>query len=468
MLRITASIFTFMLAPAFAGELPPVLSYQPNCTAEILSQQSLAKVLILTDKGHQQERDRVTQELIQQMRQLADDHQADAVLLKDISTKTRLAKNSGQSSVRRLLLSADLIRFCTDDRSLSARPAAFDENGAVPSSMSSLSFDLSSQPVPSPELEQAELPVRKDVSLAQGAYGFLPGISQAQVLQLAGEPDVRIRLKNGQQAWAYGRYLWLVFNNDLQQIHYQNRVLSGYGSNLAEPGGRFDRQWQLDGHLPYQAPLADVKQYLNDKQQPFQQNNKSELVLSNQQHQLILKFEHYQQVQNKPALLLLTEFSLMAKGEPYIALQPQPLPLQQLLPLLSPLALPQQQAPQRSQLGSLLALQQHQVVERKEKTWQVFGDHLQLQLNDDVVKAVRLAPALFLNNANAPLSKQMLQALGIPENGKQMLSRFADTQSLGDKLLLTLNAEQGSQSIELTVNPDSDNLEIEQVLIRYY
>lgn len=467
MLRIAASLFSLLLSPAKAGELPPVLNYQPHCTADIVSQQQLAKVLVVTGKSHQQERDKVTRELIQQMRQLAYEQHADAVLLTDIATKTRLAKNSGQTPVRRLLVSANLIRFCPNDASLSDQPAAFDENGSVSSSLSSLKFEVSSkEPVPQPQAPEP-MPVRRHVSLNEGAYGFLPGMTPDEVLQLAGQPDVQIRLQQGRQAWAYGRELWLVFDSTLQQIQYHPQLLSGYGSNLAELSEQFDQRWQLDGRLPYRASLADVKQYLHQTKQSFQQGkNAAELVLTDAKHQLVLKFTNYQQVHNQPAVPLLAAFSLLGKAETQLSMQPEALPWQQLQPLLAPLAL--QQTPQLSQLDALLALPQHQVIERKEKTWLVFGEHLQLHIQNDRVRAVRLTPSLFLTGANKTFSPKMLHALGLAENGKQMLSRFADMQQLGDKLVLSLNAGESEQMVELTVDPDSEELVIEQVLIRYY
>lgn len=470
-----ASLFfsSYTTATTQATKLPPVLEFEPNCAPKIVATETLFKVLVQSGSTYQTESAAALKTLLLQMRQLAADKKADALIIRQLATKSRKQLIPNAEPQRRLTLVADLINFCPDDTSLSDRTTRFDKNGAIPFQMSSVKLTFHSPEVLQPVKQQVERPVRSDVSLNQGAYGLLPGMTQAQVLELAGPPDIQLTLQTGQKAWAYGRYLWLVLDDKLQQVHYQAQVLSGYGINLTEISSQFEREWLLDGKLKQRTSLDDVKRYLAEQKLPYQSagsiNQPTQLRLHNNQHQLILYFEQHQMDISQPAVPLLTEFSLLPKGQQKTDLQPLQLDWQQLLPLLAEFSPEQQQQkPQLSSLTALLALPHFQVLERKNKSWLVFGDYLQLHVKDNELQELRLTPAFSIQQAEQPLPEPLLLALKLPKNGQQFKIQFPQTESFSDKLLLSLSQENSSQSIEVMVNPDSPEQEVEQVLIRYY
>lgn len=486
MLRITSRIkptrpfflTLLLLSPIFsalsqATELPPILEFEPNCPPQIVGTETLFKLLEQADSSEHPEYKAELKTLLQEVRQLADDKKADALIIRQLAAKPHQVALRRTEPHRRLTLVADLIRFCPDDASLSARTTSFDKNGAIPFQLSSLKLTFHSPEALQPVTQQVERPVRRDVSLNQGAYGLLPGMTQAQVLELAGPPDIQLTLQTGHKAWAYGRYLWLVLDDKLQQVHYQAQVLSGYGINLTEISGQFEREWQLDGKLKQRSSLAGVKRYLTEQKQPYQladsANQPTQLRLHNNQHQLILNFEQHQLDINQPAVPLLAEFSLLPKGQQKIDLQPLQLDWQLLLPQLAALSPKQlQQKPQLSSLTALMALPHFQVIERQNKNWLVFGDYLQLHIKDNAVQELRLTPAFSRQQAAQPLPQALLQALQLPKNGQQLKTQFPQTESFSDKLLLSLSQENSAQSIEVLVDPDSPEQQIEQLLIRYY
>lgn len=486
MLRITSRInptrplfFTLLLlTPIFsalsrADELPPILAFEPNCAPKVVATETLFKVLVQSGSTNQTESAAALKTLLLQMRQLAASKKADALIIRHLATKSRKQVIPNSEPQRRLTLVADLINFCPDDNSLSDRTTRFDENGGIPFQLSSVKLTFHSPEVLQPAEQQIERPVRRDVSLNQGAYGLLPGMTQAQVLELAGPPDIQLTLQTGQKAWAYGRYLWLVLDDKLQQVHYQAQVLSGYGINLTEISSQFEREWLLDGKLKQRTSLNDVKRYLAEQKQSYQSAGSADqpagLILHNNQHQLILNFELHKLDIDQPAVPLLTEFSLLPKGQRKIPLQPLQLDWRPLLPQLAALSPEQlQQKPQLSSLTALLALPHFQVVERKNKSWLVFGDYLQLHVKNDEVQELRLTPAFSRQETEQSLPEALILALKLPKNGKQLKTQFPQTESFSDKLLLNLDQENSSQSIEMLVNSDSPEQPIEQVLIRYY
>ncbi|WP_333796398.1 hypothetical protein [Rheinheimera sp.] len=482
MLRITSSInplrslvFTsVLLCPVFsavslATEQPPILEFEPNCAPTIVSTETLFKVLSPSESSGQTEISVASTTLLQQMRQLAADKKADALIIRQLAAKSRKSLVPNAVPQRRLTLVADLIHFCSDDTSLSDRTTLFDKNGNKSFTLPSLKLSLHTPATFSAEPQQVLPQPRRVVSLQQGAYGLLPGMTQTEVLELAGPPDIQITLKTGHKAWAYGRYLWLILDDRLQQIHYRAQVLSGYGINLAEMSTQFERVWQLDGKLPQRTALAKVKRYLTEQKQDHQSTDSTELLLQNNKHQLMLNFELHQADMAQPAVPLLTEFSLYPKDQKKIALEPLQLDWQPLLPLLSVLAPnQQQQKPQLSRLTALLASPHFQVIERKDKNWLVFGDYLQLHIKNNEVQELRLTPAFSELNANKALPLALLHALDLPDNGQQLKQQYPHAQRFADKVLLQLQQDLSSQSIEVLIDPDSPDEKIEQLSIRYY
>ena len=122
-----ASLFfvPYTSATTQATKLPPVLEFEPNCAPKIVATETLFKVLVQSGSTYQTESAAALKTLLLQMRQLAADKKADALIIRQLATKSRKQLIPNAEPQRRLTLVADLINFCPDDTSLSDRTTPF-------------------------------------------------------------------------------------------------------------------------------------------------------------------------------------------------------------------------------------------------------------------------------------------------------------------------------------------------------
>jgi len=387
---------------------------------------------------------------------------ADALILNEVYSSVEYAVRRKGQHLLKIEGSARFIKFCQDNQQLSTRQTHWDEHGSIQSPESTIhriSLTSSGPALPAPATALPTL--SQDISLTTGVFGIQPGMSRMQVEQLIGNADAEIQLPNGLTAHGYGRQLWLIFNETLLQIQTDRRFLSGYGQNLLELHDHFDNNnWLLAAKVGYKATIADVHQQLPD----VVEAGRDQLMQKNHRHQLLLTFEKFNPVHQQPAVSMLTGFVLKNAKE---KLQPLQLPtvkpelyyavLQQLQPNQI------QQSPLWSTLAIPAALPQHLFHTKKEQ-WRMLGDYLQLQIEDDQVKKLRIADNIFYRPAQPAIFQELYQSLGLPMQKQQLLAMFSD----GELYHQQFNMYHDRFHLQITFDSDAENAKPEEVILSYF
>ncbi len=468
--NLAFGVFAFVsLQPVNATEttatLPPILNYHPVCKPTILKELTQTRYIQDIVEGDSEGAAAAKVLFLQTLRQKAAAQSADALILNEVQTTLEFGERRKGQHRLKIEGSARLIKFCKDNQQLSTRPTRWDEHGSIQAAQGSglitQGFSLTSSGPVSPTATTALPTLNQDISLITGVFGIQPGMSRMQVEQLIGKADAEIQLQNGLTAHGYGRQLWLIFSGTLLQIQTDRRFLSGYGQNLLQLHDHFDtNNWRLAATVKYKTTLADVRLQLAE----ITDAGRDQLQLKNQHHQLLLTFDKYNPVHQQPAVSMLTGFILKNANEKLLPLQlPTVRPelyhgvLQQLQPKKI------QQSPLWSALTIPPALPQHLFQTEKNK-WRILGDYLQLQVEDDQVKKLRISDSIFYRPEQPSVFVKLYQALGLPVQKQQLLDMFSD----GELYHQQFNLYRDSFHLQVSFDSDADDAQPEEVILSYF
>ncbi|RVU41248.1 hypothetical protein EOE67_03340 [Rheinheimera riviphila] len=446
---------------AVATPLPPILNYHPVCEPTVLKEHTDRRHLKSYQDGDAERAATEKANFLLSLRQQAAADGADALILQRVHSSVEYDDRNKTQHRLKIEGSASFIKFCDGNSELSNRPTRWSEDGAVQNAKStthriSISNDLISSTPPT-----KLAPLSQEVSFNKGVFGVQPGMTKMQVEHLFGQADAKIQLQNGLTAHVYGRQLFLVFSDVLLQIQTERQFLSSYGQNLLELHDHFDsNSWLLASKVSYRSKIADVRQQL-----PTATNaGAQQLQLNNHQYQLLLKFEKYSLEHQKPAESLVTGFMLKNASE---KTQPLKVPLVStelyltVLQQLQPERL--QQAPVWSTLTVPPALPEHQFKTERGQ-WRILGDYIQVQIDDDLVKKLRIADSVFYRPDQPSIFHKLYQSLGLPIQKQQLLTMFSDGELYHQKF----NLYRDNFQLQISFDSDADDAKPEEVILSYF
>jgi len=457
------------LHPANAADisttLPPILNFHPECEPTIITEITQTRYEQDFEQGNAESAAKAKAAFLQHLRQKAAAQGADALILNEMKSSIEFGERRKGQHRLKIVGSAQLLNFCQHNRELSTRSTRWNEHGDIQTiqdpAATAFSISITSQSGTSQTAAKALAELSSDISLSGGAFGLRPGMTRAQVQQLLGMADAQVQLQSGLIADGYGRQLWLIFNDTLQQIQTDRRFLSGYGQNLLAFHDHFDSNpWLAEGKVGYKTPLAAVRQQLPQAVE----SGRDRWQLSNQQHQLQLLFEHFNPAHQQPAVPMLTGFLLKHAAEKPLSLQVAPVETKLYFQVLQQLQPKQfQQAPRWSELTIPATLAQHQF--RLDKAqWRMLGDYLQFQLEDDQVKKLRIADSIFFHPQQSSIFNELYQALGLPAKKQQLLDMFSD----GELYHQQFNLYRDSFHLQISFDSDADDATAEEVILSYF
>lgn len=463
---LALGIFAFFSVPAInateqIAALPSILNYYPVCEQTPLKKQTKTHYLTDYKLGDTERTEKAKSILFLELRQEAAAEGADALILTKIWSAIELEDRNHKRVRLKIEGTASFIKFCEGNTELSKRPTRFSEFGTFQNA-NTTTFRITTDTTPKMAAEPAVLPtLGQDVSVSHGVFGVLPGMTRNEVEQRFGKADTEIQLPAGGTALGYGRNFWLVFHDVLQQIQTERKFLSGYGQNLLELHDHFDsNNWLLNSKVGYKSQIKDVRQQL-----PALTNTDAyQLQQSNQQYQLLLNFEKYSLVHQQPAELLLTGFLLKNAATKVLPLQiPEvnPTLYHQVLKQMQPATV--QQSPDWTALSIPADLPRHQF-KTEQGQWLILGDYIQLQVNDEQIKKLRIADSVFYRPAQTVVFQKLYQALGLPAHKQQLLSMFND----GEFYHRQFNVYRDGFHLQISFDSDTEDAKPEELILSYF
>lgn len=447
--------------------LPPVLNFYPACEPTIVSEVKHKRIIQDFDQNAVDSTAAAKKVFLHALQKKAAAQGGDALILNEIKSSLEFAEQRKGHSEHRLRIegSARLIKFCEGNQQLSKRNTRWNEHGEIQSvqdqGVTSISFNMTVNSTKT-QTEAEVLPtLSKDISLSSGIFGLQPGMSRTQVEQLIGRADAEIQLPNGLQALGYGRNTWLIFSDTLQQIQTKRRFLSGYGQNLLAFHDHFDNNnWLIEDKVSYKMTLAEVRGQLPQASDA----GSDQLQLKNQQQQLLLTFDKFSPVHQQAPTSMLTGYVLKKARQKQLTLQVpvvKPEFYHSVLQQLQPMQL--SQSPLWSELTIPAGLPQH--LFRVEKAqWRILGDYVQLQIENDQVKKLRISDRIFFRPEQVSIFNELYQALGLPSQKQQLLNMFSDGELYHEKF----NLYRDNFHLQVSFDSDADNAKPEEVILSYF
>ncbi|NKF49937.1 hypothetical protein G3R49_05045 [Shewanella sp. WXL01] len=447
---LAATVLLFSL-PVSAKSLPPILEYLPSCSPNVIDGIYVEKQLADIPKN------KLIESSFHQVRTIAKDKRVDAVII------TNLIQTN------KLIITADLIDYCDEDRSLSGirtaynqlsrRPITFERTNpssiSTPKKKSPASISIpetrvaqaqtspqpKAKPAPKPaarasstprytgvrnfksellsELELAKIAAKADrnsgsnVTLS-GAYGVNINNSAKYVRNLLGPASAEFTLGRDTKAWLYGRDLWVIFENDkVQKVTYRERSLLNYtGRNIILYDQDFDNNWLIDDKAGFRDDVPNVRRKLNY----LKQQSKTEFTVSNQKNLLKLDFAEFSSYNTTEPEVLLSGFTFHSRD--YYQDIGDIIYSQIDETLLDDLLLPNFNAPDLKLEDIVVSYVPNIINYSQDGSWEVLSKYLQVKHDDHEITQVRLTESInypvetdqdfmnFLRQANIPATKE--------------------------------------------------------------
>lgn len=284
-----------------AQELPPVLSYYPDCEYKIVEETKVSNTAVQPLSRENK------MKLINKLRQEAAEAGANAVII----TKLKVEKPSDvnlNDAFRRLTFNAELINNCGPNDAVTKKLTKYNEEGRLLAgawnSTHSLKFKLTMPAKPKfarPDINSRTL------SVSDGIYGVKLGTSYEEVKQQLGDPTIELNFYQDQLVLGYGRRHWFYFKGDqLIRVQTYELVLNQALLNEAPYWDFFDHhKWQIEGKISKDATLDEVKQALNLS---GKLNKAKQLVIKQDGVELILHFTYKKNYQTQEKIYYLDYF----------------------------------------------------------------------------------------------------------------------------------------------------------------
>ena len=436
--HLTLLTLSALITNIHAEELAIIANYKPNCINEQLTPISLTVNAEIDQYQEPIEESETFQDALKQLRQDAATQGADIILLthvknfiskkhkKSTKSKMKLSTQSQDTIALTTELNAQLFTLCENDKSLSDERTIYNQDGyEILTQQFKYTLDLSAVKPKTPiKLANTITLPPAHVSFSTGVYGISLGTNTANTAEKLGPPSIVIALNNQEEMWGYGRNLWFSYSADkLTSISSEWSNLNSSGKNsIGFRSGFDDIQWLIDGVVPQNSQIEQVR---NSLSQYDIKENRTEIIITEKNQSLKLKFEAFHpEAKNKPELLL-THFTLTASQHKtkentrphltpkqvhwlYEQLQPKNVEKLTLMSLLN-------QIPQTNKIN----------IANDDKQWWLVGDNVFLQFNDNTLSQAHIKESIFKDSKNSPFL-QSINSLQLPLTKQGMLASYKD------------------------------------------
>ncbi|WP_299010101.1 hypothetical protein [uncultured Shewanella sp.] len=361
-------------------------------------------------------------------------------------------------------LNAQLFTLCENDKSLSDERTIYNQDGyEIQIKEFKYTLDLSTVKPKTPiELANTIILPPAHISFSTGVYGINLGTSTANTAEKLGPPSVIITLNNQEEMWGYGRNLWFTYSADkLTSISSEWSNLNSSGKNsIGFRSGFDDIHWLVDGVVPQNSQIEQVR---NSLSQYDIKESQTEIIITEKNRSLKLKFEVFHpEAKNKPELLL-THFTLTASQHQtkkntrppltpkqvhwfYEHLQPKNVEKLTLKSLLN-------QIPQTSKIN----------IANDNMQWWLVGDNVFLQFDDNTLSQAHIKASIFKDSKNSPFL-QSIKSLQLPLTKQGMLASYKNAIDNYDEI----EVSQEHFNIIAKFESEMDNAAMYDLIFTYY
>ena len=282
-------LFSFFSLAQTKSELPPILDYYPNCSYEVVDK---TKIKIITDTPLSI---KIVKSLLDKIKVRAKNANADAVILTAKKVKKYRDPKGIVNTSFLVRYHAELINLCEENSNKKRKRTPLNHQGNKVTDIKSNTIFTYNETVTIAIAIASKVIVKRptmsndEVSLKHGVYGVNIGSSYQHVINVLGEPSVKLKVMVDEVVLGYGRRHWFYFQSDkLMKIQNNSAYLSQDMVNKVPPLDFFDDfLWQINQQVVYKMLLSDVKSALNIT---AKLNNQDQLVLKDHENTLTLNF----------------------------------------------------------------------------------------------------------------------------------------------------------------------------------
>ena len=456
---------------SYAVPDPLIVDYKPSCIT-----QELGVIAVKTDdleisdlETNQQEKSLSL--ALTQVRQLAHDKGADAVIITHVNHRVTNYKSrfkpTSDDYIRKTLnthIQAQAFKMCADDRTLSAVAAPYNAQGLKVHKFSyEYTFDVGELSPKSPyQLAQKIALPPANVSISKGIYGIKLGSTIQDVITTLGPASIEIKLERNQLVLGYGRNLWYLFNQDkLTVVSSRLDLLNNAGLNaIGFREGFDDIHWKVEGVAPQKSDINQVKLALASQQV---QTKPNQLLVKDNQQDLLLEFETFHpEIASEPKHLL-THFTLSQKNSSLKENIPANLTTSQEEWLFKHLALSAPSLLTLDELTSQVPLAIKINIASDDNFWWLVGNHILLRFNHQQLEQIKLTEPLLANASESAFNKS-INSMKLPLDKQGMLTYFSDAIDNFEQV----DIETDKFTIQAKYESYDDNAELYELAIQYY
>lgn len=239
--------------------------YYPNCDYPILEEaQASGRIRLGAGDSLEHSVEKARLMVIEQLLNEAREKGADGVIL--IDKEIELSDGVKHSRINRNQVSftAQLVNNCFSDAPLSDRPTPFDEKGLKRQSLKSQTLSFSDVQyrlvIDAGVKRQTPKLSSHSINFSEGAYGLPLDSTEQQAVDRFGTPTARFHLNEQLTLLAYGRDMWLTFEQGkLVDISNENSWLSNELLSMQAFDDRFAAQsWQVLEGITHNMPIDDL------------------------------------------------------------------------------------------------------------------------------------------------------------------------------------------------------------------
>lgn len=269
-MRLNKLIFPLLLGTFYTHaeqqELPEVLDFYPECEYRVIKEVSRRNALPANNRSvSSEEKQTAKRKLIENIRLVARDYVADAIIL--TGSRSMLEREQFSSNKTKIKLKnfmrAELLDLDGCINKDGHVPTPFDKNG-IKQRLQSGKVDLQhsvSFVVDNGKERKTPAVDNNVVATDTGVYGAALGSSSESIRVQFGTPMLEYQLDPDTLLLGFGRSLWLVFrNNKLVSAGNVNRWFSRDLVNFIPFDPRFDnKKWNVQGMVSKGMPVAEAQ-----------------------------------------------------------------------------------------------------------------------------------------------------------------------------------------------------------------
>lgn len=432
------SPFSIAENPADTSQ-PQILNYYPRCEYNIKEQVLLSESSFVALNEMTATELRLKKQLTQQLRQLAAEKSAAAIIVVKLDTEkithnNFITQQNNNNVMLKLRLKAELVESCEESTNSAQIHTPY--NNKLERIISNQRFTLKPlilQSLPPKPLNSSEqLPtVNTNISLSEGFYGAKLGLSPADIMTKFGRPTAEFTLSNDIRALTYGRTHWFLFQQEeLIAVKQQAELLTSFLVQHLSADSRFDQQnWKIDNIFTLRSSAEAINAHYG---KALQRHANDIYTLQKGNAQLYLHFNVYLNIESAKSETKLAHVALEKADTANLQLQLLTTASEQILPVLDAFA---NSSFNRNAFTEQLSKlpQHHRIIVDSHNHIAVYNSVFAVQYNDNKPSDIRLQ-AFFTNTNAEKLVTRYLQRLKQPHTKAQFLAAYPDALDISGEL----------------------------------